>query len=114
MNAVPAALASECARDQGKFREYHDLLFENGQADGSGLYREDLENYVTDLGLNLDVFITCMDSGEKENIIDLNIREGLQLEVTSVPTFFINGVRIEGNQPIEIFEEAIMKDLIVN
>ena len=59
--AQKASEAAECAYDQDKFWEYHDLLFNNQQA----LDTASLKGYATSLGLNTDTFNTCLDSGEK-------------------------------------------------
>ena len=52
VNAQISAEAAECANQQGKFWDYHNLLYTNGQADGTGLDKASLEKYATSLGLN--------------------------------------------------------------
>ena len=52
---MPAAIASECAGEQGKFWEYHDKLFEDTKA----LADADLEKYATALGLNVGKWQSC-------------------------------------------------------
>ncbi len=94
-----AAEASECAGEQGKFWEYHDLLFKN-QA-----YQEnaDLKNYAVQLGLNATAFNSCLDSGfwiiapsVMSGRVKADIDEGLSLGVQGTPTFFVNGKAIYG------------------
>lgn len=105
--AQKAAEASECARDQGKFWEYHDTLFENQQS----LDIPSLKNYAKDLGLDTDRFNTCLDDGEKISLVQNDFREGQSLGVRGTPTFFINDQMVVGAQPYEVFEEII--DLMI-
>ena len=59
-NARKAAEASRCAAEQGKYWEYHDVLFANGTA----LELANLKKYATDLKLDVTQFTTCLDSGK--------------------------------------------------
>ena len=101
-NAKKAGEASECARDQGKFMEYHDILFDTKQ-----LSVDSLKKHAADLGLDVATFNECLDSGEKGAIVDADFEEGRQLGVGGTPTFFINGRKLVGAQPYENFKAAI-------
>jgi len=101
-NAKKAGEASECARDQGKFMEYHDTLFDTKQ-----LSVDSLKKHAADLGLDVAKFSECLDSGEKGAIVDADFEEGRQLGVGGTPTFFINGRKLVGAQPYENFKAAI-------
>jgi protein-disulfide isomerase len=89
--ALGAAVASECAADQGKFWEYHDLLFEN-QTD---LKKKDLITYATRLGLDTTLFQNCYDSQVKNKQVRADIDEGKNLGIDSTPTFFIDGKKVD-------------------
>ena len=106
-NAFPAAEASGCAYEQGKFWEYHDLLF-NRQAP------EKPWNFVTlaaELGLDAEAFSSCLNSGRFRAEINKDIQDGLRLGVTSTPTFFINGRPLVGFQSISAFQTLIGQSL---
>jgi protein-disulfide isomerase/thiol-disulfide isomerase/thioredoxin len=110
-NAEIAAEASECARDQGKFQEYHDVLFEKGNGDGTGLDKASLIKYAGDLKLDTVKFTTCLENGEKKAIVAAQMAEGQTKGVTGTPAFFINGELLLGLQPIEAFVPLIDKAL---
>ncbi len=98
-----AAEAAMAANDQGKFWEYHDKLFANQQA----LDRPALEKYAEDLGLNMGKFKSALDSGKFKGQIDSDKAEGQKIGAGGTPTFFINGNRLVGAQPIDAFKKAI-------
>jgi protein-disulfide isomerase len=101
--AQKAAEASECARDQGMFWEYHDLLFENQDK----LKDKHLKEYAGDLSLDMDMFNSCLASGEKAETVALDIAEGKEMGVTGTPTFFIGEETIVGAASFESFQTAI-------
>lgn len=105
--AVRAAEASECAGDQGKFWQYHDMLFENqGDFEDEGLI-----SYAKDIGLDVEMFKGCLASGSKKTVIQQDMQEGLDAGLQGTPTFFINGRRLEGNQPFSAFQSMIDEEL---
>jgi protein-disulfide isomerase len=102
-NARNAAIAAECADDQGKFWEYHDVLFSNQQALGVA----DLKRYAEQLGLDTDAFSKCLDSQQYNDEVNADLRDGIQAGVSGTPTFFINGRRVVGAQPLQTFQTLI-------
>ncbi|MBL8030632.1 MAG: DsbA family protein [Candidatus Doudnabacteria bacterium] len=117
-NAEIAGVASECANLQGKFREYHDLLFQNGKSDGAGLNLADLKKYAETLGLNKGTFgfaknkfNQCLDNKETLQAVQGDMTAGTSYGVTGTPTFFIGGKIIVGAQPFATFEQAIEEAL---
>jgi len=115
--AQKAAEASECANDQGKFWEYHDLLF-GKQSDLSALVQADptngvnqvvdqLKQYAASLSLDTAKFNECLDSGanaEKVSSDASAMTEALtKAGVTrfGTPSFFINGKFISGAYPFD-------------
>jgi protein-disulfide isomerase len=111
-NADIAANASECASEQGKFWQYHDVLFTKGQGDGTGLGQADLEQYAKNLGLNFSKFQSCLASKKYSTRISNDITVGNSLGVQGTPATFIvdkdgNGELISGAVPYETFKAAI-------
>lgn len=106
-NAQPAALAALCAKDQGKFWEYHDTLFENQES----LKVTDLKKYAADLGLKTQDFNGCLDNKKYQNQIQADLNEGNRVGVRGTPAFFINGRPLSGAQPLENFQAMIKEEL---
>jgi protein-disulfide isomerase len=106
-NALPAAIAARCAGAQGRYWEYHDLLFV-AQPD---LARDHLIGYARRLGLDTPAFTECLDSGRYRDAVLAEQREGREAGVRATPTFFLNRRKIEGALPLEEFREAIKQAL---
>lgn len=118
-NAVTAALASECADDQGKFWEIHDMIFENQRnwqglqiAQSASLFKE----YAIELGLNIDEFDSCMISGKHFEEIQNDLNDGRAYGVTGTPGFFVGNEKIGftkliGAQPFSSFQRVIDEQL---
>lgn len=102
-----AAEAALAANEQGKFWAYHDKLFANQQA----LDRPSLEKYAEDLGLDMKKFRAALDSGRFKDKVDQDAREGAAVGATGTPTFFINGSRLVGAQPVDSFKAVIDAEL---
>lgn len=111
VNAEIAGVAAECANRQGKFVEYHDVLFKKGQADGTGLDVESLKKYALEVGLNSSKFNSCLDNKETLAIVQKDQADGNAAGVSGTPTMFVNGVKIVGAQPFSSFEQAIEQAL---
>ncbi len=101
--AQKAAEASECADEQGKFWEYHNMLFKNQNA----LAVNNLKSYAFTLGLDTQKFDSCLDSGKYEDEVNKDLQDGIEYGVTGTPAFFVNGKLLEGAQPLSAFEELI-------
>jgi len=102
-----AAEASRCAREQGKFWEYHDLLFEQP----SKLNREGLLELARALKLDDKQFDSCVASGKYKTQIEQDRQLGLRAGVNATPGFIINGNLLTGNLPQDAFERAIQAEL---
>jgi len=106
--AMPAALAAECAGEQGNYWEMHDKLFgeqsrwvDNPKAD------DVLKQFADELGLDTKQFNECYDSRKYEDEINADMQEGIAAGVQGTPAFFINGQFISGAQPFEVFKQII-------
>ncbi|MBI5466569.1 MAG: thioredoxin domain-containing protein [Candidatus Kerfeldbacteria bacterium] len=89
--AFRAALAAECANDQGKFWEYHDLLFANQPSFST----DELLGYASQLDLKADSFAACLDSRAKTSVVRADVAEGGKRGVNATPTFFLNGEKVQ-------------------
>ena len=98
-----AAEAGQCAHDQGKFWEYHDLLYQRAPA----LSIPDLKEYAIDLGLNGSEFDQCLDSGKHQATVDRDLQDARQRGFNATPTFLVNDETIFGPASFETFKNAI-------
>jgi protein-disulfide isomerase len=105
--APKAAEAARCAGEQGKFWEYHDLLFDF-QARAT---IADFKQFAEDLKLDSKSFGPCLDSGKQQVAVESDLQEGNRLGITGTPTFFINGRMLVGAQPLETFKRIIEAEL---
>jgi protein-disulfide isomerase len=94
--------ASIEAHKQGKFWEYHDLVF----ADMQNIKRPDLERHAQQLGLNMAQFRKALDTGAHKAIIDADIGEARTLGVDGTPSIFINGTKAAGFEFDKLKEAA--------
>lgn len=99
--------ATECAEEQGKYWEMHDLLYNN---QGS-LDVESLRGYASELGLNTVNFNSCLDSGKYTSEVQKDTSDGRSYGVRGTPSFFINGKKLVGAQPYSAFQQAIEEAL---
>ena len=98
--AHQAGRATACAQEQGKFWEYHGLLFQNQQA----LDLDSLTLYAEGMGLNTTDFSTCLDSDAKAKQVLDDVQAAQSYGVRATPTFFINGKILVGALPFSSFQ----------
>lgn len=101
--AQPAAVASECAAQQGAFWEYSDALFAN-QALLSASYYPKLAD---ELGLDVDDFNSCLTSTEVAQSVTDDMNSGRTAGVTGTPATFVNGTLISGAVPYASLKQVI-------
>ncbi|MDP2328846.1 MAG: thioredoxin domain-containing protein [Dehalococcoidia bacterium] len=112
-DSVRAAEAAECAADQNRFWEYHDILFLRQGAENTGVYSTaNLKSFAREIadaheGFDLDAFDSCVDSGAKRAAVEEMTRQADALGIQSTPSFLVNGTPLSGAQPIENFRAAI-------
>ena len=106
--AQSAAEAAQCAFDQQKFWEYHDLLFQDTQR----LAKADLLAYADQVKLDTRVFRNCLESAKHAQDVEHDYQAGVRLGVTGTPTFFINGRVLTGAQPLAAFSAVIDAELV--
>jgi protein-disulfide isomerase len=105
--AEKAAEAAHCAAEQGKFWEFHDLLFEKQDAIPTTNFAE----HAKALGLEVTTFQTCIDGGKYQEKVERNYAAGVKAGVSGTPAFFINGRLLSGAQPLEAFKTVIDEEL---
>ncbi|HLD02845.1 MAG TPA: DsbA family protein, partial [Candidatus Nanoarchaeia archaeon] len=111
-NALPAAIAGECADEQGRFFEYHDMLFDN-QAAWSPLSDTKITfvGYAKALGMDEKKFETCLADPKIRAEVQADENDGTSYGVSGTPSFFINGRLLVGAQPYAAFQQAIEEEL---
>ncbi|MEK7595628.1 MAG: DsbA family protein [Patescibacteria group bacterium] len=113
-NAEISAIAGECADEQGKFWNFHDMLFTK-QDDWSPLPKDDAKSkfgeYAQSLGMNVGSFNNCVSSEKYKDEVQKDSNDGSASGVSGTPTLFINGKTIVGAQPYETIKAAIEEAL---
>lgn len=117
--AVPAAMAAECAQDQGKYWEMHDKIFKEQQKQGQGTVQftaQDLKTWAGQIGLNTATFNQCLDSEKYKAEVEKDTADGSAVGVNGTPAFFIgkstqsgtiDGTFVSGAQPFAAFKTII-------
>lgn len=101
-NAEKAAEASRCAGEQGKYWEYHDLLF-----DSQEIKPNELKEHANALKLDVDRFDACLDKGAEAAAVQKDLQEAHSLGLTGTPSFFVNGHFFSG-----VVDYGALKDII--
>ncbi len=110
--SVWAAQAAECAADQGRFWDFHDILFERQDGENQGAFNQDkLIAMATELKFDMAKFEQCLNNNETLARVQADTQEGSAAGVTGTPTFFINGRVLVGAQPLEAFQQTIEQAL---
>ena len=105
--AHQAAEAAQCAHKQGKFWDYHNLLFAHPDA----LEDQDLKEYARQLQLSSERFSACLSSGETSKIVEENRLSGKRYGVNGTPAIYINGIKLVGLLPLPVIKAIINKEL---
>jgi len=119
--ADEAAIASECAREQGKFEEIHRILYSRQKAQD----KEELKKYAREIKVKYPVkFDECLDNEKYRGLVDQDMKDGANLGITGTPGFFvglfnpksgeIQGEVLSGAQPYDAFQQALEKYLSQN
>ncbi len=105
--AMPAALASECARDEQRFWELHDLLFPNQRE----LEDQQILAYAERAGASKTRFRACFEKAKHQGRIEADQQLANGLGARGTPAFFVNGRFLSGAQPQAAFELLIDEEL---
>jgi protein-disulfide isomerase len=94
-----AAQAAWCAGEQGKFWEFHHMLYRRQELwNRLAAPLERLREFAKDLNLDTAALKSCVESGRMQDRVQADKAYGQQLQVSSTPTMFINDYRIVGTQ----------------
>jgi len=116
-DSVNASHGAHCAKEQGLFWEYHDILYSNWTGENNGwASSENLAIFAQGIRLDMDVWSECMINGKHSQIIVDSNEDARTLELTGTPAFFIIGpdgktTRLFGAQPLETFEKIFQEEL---
>lgn len=110
-----ASLAAQCTNDQGKFWEFHKILYANqGPIDSGWVNNENLKKFASQLpNINITEFNSCFDTKKYESFIDKDIALANSLGFTETPSFIIMNSegsiieKIQGPKPFPIFKTVI-------
>lgn len=101
--ACMLARAGECAHQQGRFQQFHDIVF-----DEPGSVRpEKVTDYATRSGLDIEKFNTCLAEPHSDEVVRADIALGHSVGVTVTPTSYINGRPVVGALKPWMLEAAI-------
>ena len=102
-----AAEAARCAGEQGKYWEFHHLLFDKSPA----LTPEDLKSYAKQLGLDEAKFDECVSQHRGKDAIEADMKAGDAAGVSGTPAFFIDGLPVAGARSIDEIAKAVDDEL---
>ena len=110
-DSINAANAAHCANDQKLFWEYHSMLYNNWAGEDTGWADlAHLHEFANTLGLDMDVFSTCMSDLKWNELVNLSSIDGQKLGVSGTPTFFVidqnnDVIKIVGAQHYDVFKQ---------
>jgi protein-disulfide isomerase len=102
--SVNAAVAARAAQAQGRFWDYHDLLYDS---QFSGFSDENLRALAGKANLDMQRFERDYGSARYAELVQTDFQQGQRIGVNGTPTFFINDQVLVGLQPVGVFENAI-------
>lgn len=109
-----ASEAAECANEQGKYKEMHDLLFEEqSQWSGNKQAADLVKDYAKQIGLDAAKFNSCLTANKFADEIRKDLIDGVSVGVNGTPAFFINGKLLSGAMPFDlVFKPIIDAELV--
>ena len=116
-DSLNAAHASHCANEEGKFWEYHDVLYNHWTGENNGwASSNNLIEFAKQIGLDEAAFSECMSDGRYNSIIDQSNSDAKTLGISGTPAFFVIGsdnaiVKIGGAQPYDVFVKIFESQL---
>ena len=109
-NSELVSEGAECANEQGKYKEFHDIIFIN-QGDPS---KQQVIQAAQRAGVDMATFKECLDSGKYSSEVRADTNEGRKAKVGVTPTLFINNVQMNGLFSLEDYKKAISGELAKN
>ena len=116
-DSVNASHGAHCAKDQGMFWEYHDILYSNWTGENNGWASpENLTLFAEEINLDMDKWVKCMnEKPHSKTILDSN-EDAKKLQLTGTPAFFVINSdgqvsKLFGAQPFEVFKRVFDEKL---
>jgi protein-disulfide isomerase len=106
-DARPAAEAAACAHDQGKFWEYHALVFQSSPK----LSKETLRELAGKAALDVAAFDACLAEGRHQATVQTDLEAGREAGVSGTPAFFVNGIPLSGARSLQDFVKLVDAEL---
>jgi protein-disulfide isomerase len=111
-DSVLAAEAAYCAGDQNKYWQYHDELYNNWGGERTGwVNQKSLDQFATNVGLDLNQFDNCLSDKKYENKVLENQQFGQDIGIDGTPSFIIFNdktiTKIVGAQPFSVFKQVL-------
>ena len=118
-DSMGVAIAAQCANDQGKFWQFHNLLYKNqGPIDSGWANKDNLKKFGSQIqGLDMQKFDSCLDNGKYRSFVERDVAMGTRFGFHDTPNFVIvnndgsNPEIIRGPQPFAAFKAVIDKKL---
>ena len=106
--SIRAAEAAECAGEQHRFWEYHDVLFENANSENQGTFADaNLLRFSDGLGLDGEEFLSCLASRRFLERIGTHRQLARSIDVDATPTIVVDNVIIPGLREFATYRDAI-------
>ena len=116
-DSVNASHGAHCAKDQGMFWEYHDILYSNWTGENNGWASpENLTIFAEEINLDMDQWVECMNEKPHSKTILTSNEDAKKLQLTGTPAFFVINSdgqvsKLSGAQPFEVFERLFDEQL---
>lgn len=105
LDSPDAAEAAQCAHEQGKFWEFHDLIYDNDNPEV--ISKNDLQADAVKIGLDMGQFNECVDTHRYQAKVNQQQHEAFEIGFRGTPAFLINDKPFVGVQRFEVFEQEI-------
>ena len=116
-DSVNASHGAHCAKDQGMFWEYHNMLYSNWTGENNGWASpENLTVFAEEINLDMDKWFKCMNEKPHSKTILTSNEDAKKLQLTGTPAFFVISSdgqvsKLFGAQPFEVFERVFNEKL---
>ncbi|MBS3137310.1 DsbA family protein [Candidatus Woesearchaeota archaeon] len=107
--AEQAAIAANCAGEQGKYFQFHDKIFDNGGAGGKS--NADYKKWTQEIGLDVPKWEKCTNDPAQKQEIQKDISDGSAAGISGTPGFIINDKLLSGAQPFSAFQQVIEAEI---
>lgn len=105
--SAPAAIAAQCAFEQGRFWEFHQHFFSHQDTLSRDFYLQTAEEFE----LDMDTYRACLDENRYLGEVEFDGLDGQIEGIRGTPGFFVNGQLVSGAQPYAVFERLIQREL---